>query len=203
MFSQTTDFNCNATICYGIGGIHQKFIDFQKLLNTWSAITGTQLVEDGYIGDKTVTAVLTLASWIQKNLPNLMSDQWRLVLRTPNKETVAKYAPELTGQLGSVATVLGGKIPPTPVALPTVTPKPPVSVPVTPTGVVPGPITATVPTGVMTPVPGAVPPTATPGTAIAPTPMPEEHQVWPWVVGGVAAAGAIALVVGIAVRRKH
>lgn len=61
------DFNCNASICYGIGASnHALFQQLQQVLNQH----GAQLAVDGFIGDATVAAVKAVGSKLGVALPS-------------------------------------------------------------------------------------------------------------------------------------
>jgi len=70
--TQGTDFNCNATICYGIGDTrHQQFQLLQQLLNMFAGPLGfAPLAIDGFLGTNSanVANVVTNAI-VDNNLP--------------------------------------------------------------------------------------------------------------------------------------
>ncbi len=90
------DFNCNASICYGIGAQnHALFQQLQQVLNQY----GAGLAVDGFIGANTVNAVRTIAN------------QRGLTIAGTTKESIAASADAIIAQLQH-AIVATGEMPP-------------------------------------------------------------------------------------------
>jgi len=84
------DFNCNASICYGVGAKnHALFQQLQQVLNQY----GVGLVVDGFIGDNTVAAV--------KNVGSARG----LALPSASRNAVAANASAIIAQLSQAVTV--------------------------------------------------------------------------------------------------
>lgn len=184
---QGRDFNCNASICYGIGTAnHALFQQLQSTLNQYQKLgitvySGGQLTVDGFIGNATVNAARAAAAMAL--LPNPGS----------TKEAVAANAQIL--QLGLQNFLGGVGAPRAPVATsqPTSSPAPAPNSVVTPQGAVitkpsaqPLPqaaaAVAQIPGAVQATAPGAASPAA---ASMMPIVAPKEKvPLWIWITGG-------------------
>lgn len=90
--TQGVDFKCNASICFGVGAVHDQFKALQTAINGFAAIGSsfTPLVVDGFIGDKTVVAANAAAKLAGAPSPGT------------TREAVATNALALTAQLQSM-----------------------------------------------------------------------------------------------------
>lgn len=67
------DFNCNVSICYGIGDRHSLFQELQRQLNTFARDAPFQALDvDGFIGPATLNAAINAAAYI--NSLNVSTD---------------------------------------------------------------------------------------------------------------------------------
>lgn len=176
-----TDFNCNTSICYGIGAAnHALFQQLQTTLNLFaktgmSAYSG-QLVVDGFIGAGTVSAARAAAA--------------AALLPSPGttKEAVAANAQILNN--GLQAFLAGINTPKTPTSPPLVTSAAPTSTSV--------PATVQTSQGAITiqpaaqplpqaaaaaaAIPNIAPTSASAAAAVAPT--ASKIPLWVWIAGG-------------------
>jgi hypothetical protein len=189
---QGTDFNCNASICYGIGAAnHQALKDLQTAINRY-AFGNKPLVVDGYIGSATVAAARGASA--------------QAMFVTPlTKEALTASALSVTQQLNAYMDE--------PATLPTPTPtKPPVVATVTSSPSAPGatttqprPGTVTTPTALPRApvVPTSLRPDSTSAAAAALIPLAPKKApvpIWVWVTAGVAGVVVVGLV-GFALRK--
>lgn len=69
-FVEGTDFNCNATICYGIGAVQNRFMALQATINRFASSSGfAPLTVDGFIGQLTVAAAAAAATTVGLPVP--------------------------------------------------------------------------------------------------------------------------------------
>jgi lysozyme family protein len=70
--TQNVNFKCNEAICFGIGAVHEQFKALQTAINAFAAPGGfALLVVDGFIGDKTVAAANAAAQAVGAPSPGL------------------------------------------------------------------------------------------------------------------------------------
>lgn len=198
---QGTDFNCNSSICYGIGSAnHALFQQLQTTLNTFAKLGITayrgQLTVDGFLGDQTLSAARAAAAVAGLSAPS-------------TKPQLASQAAILNGGLSAFLASINAPKPTatttTPVATSSSAPVQTTSVSTTPT-TTPG--VMTVPNGVKTPpstvqVPSTTMPSSmTPTAALTPVAPPaSKTPLWVWIAAG--AAGVIVVgAVGYAVLRE-
>jgi len=61
--TQNVNFKCNEAICFGVGPVHEQFKTLQTVLNAFAARSGfAPLDVDGFIGDRTVAAANAAAT---------------------------------------------------------------------------------------------------------------------------------------------
>lgn len=191
---QGSDFNCNSSICYGVGAAnHATFQQLQQTLNQMERLgltvySGGQLTVDGFIGNATVNAAKAAAAMALLSNPG------------STKEAIAANAQILN--LGLQSFLGGVSAPRTPVVTsqPTSSPAPPPTSVITPQGAI-----ITKPTAQPLPqaaaaagqIPGAVQPSPSGGVPIDPYgPAPavaskEKVPLWIWITGG--AVGLLAV----------
>ena len=109
--TQDVDFKCNATICFGVGVVHDQFKALQTAINGFATLGRgfTPLVVDGFIGDKTVVAANAVAQVAAVPSPGT------------TREAVATNALAFTAQLQSMLqdlALVGAIAPTTPTAPP-------------------------------------------------------------------------------------
>lgn len=169
------DFNCNATICYGIGAAnHKTFVDLQTTLNRFAGFGRgfAPLVTDGFIGDATVRAVSIATA--ATNLPAPGN----------TRQSIAAGAPALITNLRGMLDDLdafGVSIPGSPAQpmIPTMSQQAPMA------------------TTAATTLPATTTPSVIPPAAVNKAKVPG----WAWALGGVAGALAIGGI-GYAVLRE-
>jgi hypothetical protein len=192
---QGTHFNCNASICYGIGAPnHQALKDLQTAINRY-AFGAKPLVVDGFIGSATVTAARGASAMANFTTPT-------------TKEALTASALSVTQRLNAFLDE--------PATLPTPT-KPPSVATVTSSPSAPGatttqprPGTVTTPTAlapvVPTPFrPDTVSTSAAAAAAAALIPLAPKKApvpIWVWVTAGVAGVIVVGLV-GYAIRKPE
>jgi hypothetical protein len=192
-YAQGTDFNCNSSICYGIGTRQGQFETFQQLLNQILLVTGGNALKvDGFVGADTLAGAMRVArAIIQAGLPG--SDDVNIVTLANDpsvtKEQLAGMVDSLLPMLAISASSLQAQriaagLPPTGAAATGPLPAPSA---MTPGTIAPGmgPAPAAAATGPL-PAPSAMTPgTIAPGTGPAPAAM--KSTTW-YIIGGVAAA---------------
>lgn len=88
MLTLGVDFKCNAAICFGIGPVHEQLKTLQRTLNAFASVGRfTPLDVDGFIGDQTVAAVNRVANALGLTIPGT------------TRETVTANAPTLIASL--------------------------------------------------------------------------------------------------------
>jgi lysozyme family protein len=61
--TQNVNFKCNDAICFGVGVVHEQFKTLQATINAFATLGGfAPLDVDGFIGDKTVAAANAAAA---------------------------------------------------------------------------------------------------------------------------------------------
>jgi len=177
VLTQGTDYNCNASICYGIGSArHQLFQRIQALLNFFSTPVGfAPLVVDGFLGESTVNAArLTARAITATGLPG--GEQpvlWEATEPTYTKEALAANADDIALAIAAAAPVMVAQraaagLPASPVISPS----------------------STHPASAATPPDSVVAPS---GHAIATTTKTKFKKALPWILGGL---GAVLLIGG-------
>lgn len=215
-YAKGTDFNCNAAICYAIGAErHREFQRFQTLLNVFAVPAGrpatvgfSSLVVDGFIGDATVRAAVSVAkaivalglpgqNWVQQITGGITKEKLASLVDDFNPILAA------AGQAYEKSKAAAG-LPPAPVIPPSPTAPPPTSPspPFVPTPVASRPTTPTT-TFPSTSAP-SVPIFPALYTPAAPTaiPAPPTKSKLPWILGGVAAVLLVGGVGFVYYRRK-
>jgi len=187
-----TDFNCNSSICYGVGTAnHALFQQLQQTLNQYERMgltvySGGQIAVDGFIGNATVNAARAAAAMALLANPG------------STKEEVAANAQILN--LGLQSFLGGVSAPRTPVVTsqPTSSPAPPPTSVITPQGaIITKPTAQPLPqaaaaAGQIPNMPGAGPGAFVPGAAaFAPIATKEKVPLWIWITGG--AVGLLAV----------
>lgn len=177
VLTQGTDYNCNASICYGIGPArHQLFQRMQTLLNIFSTPVGfAPLVVDGFIGDSTVNAVrLTARAITATGLPGGdLPVLWEATEPTYTKESTAANADDIVLAIAAAAPVMvanraAAGLPASPVIPPS----------------------ATHPASASTPPDSVVAPAS---HAISTATKTKFKKALPWILGGL---GAVLLIGG-------
>lgn len=188
-------------ICYGIADVHQEFLAFQQLLNTYATRAGfTALKMDGFIGKGTVAATLAVLQYLK--IPagtsgvSLAKSELEM---NPEHRVVAKYLPILKAEFlapGTTSATPPGS------GSSAFTPQ---HMPLNPGSINPGPPTTPNAPGAVPGAPGAVPSGGSGGGArtVATTAKvaPKVHWMW-WAVGGLAAAGVVTVGVMTYTRSK-
>lgn len=188
---QGSDFNCNSSICYGVGAAnHATFQQLQQTLNQMERLgltvySGGQLTVDGFIGNATVNAAKAAAAMALLSNPG------------STKEAIAANAQILN--LGLQSFLGGVSAPRTPVVTsqPTSSPAPPPTSVITPQGAI-----ITKPTAQPLPqaaaaagqIPNAAGAGPQPIDPYGPAPAiasKEKVPLWIWITGG--AVGLLAV----------
>jgi hypothetical protein len=137
-YASNTDYKCNSEICYGVGAVHQQFVDLQKWINAFAASGGFASIKpDGFIGNDTVKAAPKAAIAISKlpaapgKLPYAARAAIiRLLSGAMKKTDIAAQAQTLrdifkeaaTTRVGGVAANVPRPLAPTPASVPTTAP---------------------------------------------------------------------------------
>jgi len=185
-----TDFNCNSSICYGVGTAnHALFQQLQQTLNQYERMgltvySGGQIAVDGFIGNATVNAARAAAAMALLANPG------------STKEEVAANAQILN--LGLQSFLGGVSAPRTPVVTsqPTSSPAPPPTSVITPQGaIITKPTAQPLPqaaaaAGQITTAAGSAAPTSA-AASLTPIAMKEKVPLWIWITGG--AVGLLAV----------
>lgn len=176
------DFNCNTSICYGIGTAnHALFQQLQQTLNQYERMgltvySGGQLTVDGFIGNATVNAARAAAAMAL--LPNPGT----------TKEEVAANAQILQLGLQNFLGGVGASKAPIVTSQPTTSPAPPPTSVVTPQGaIITKPSTQPLPqqAAAVTQIPNAAGTAPSPAAAaLTPVAMKEKVPLWIWITGG-------------------
>lgn len=201
-FVKGTDFNCNASICYGIGADnHQLFKDLQTTLNRYVVFGNffAPLLVDGFLGDKTVAAVRVAAATAD-------------ITFGATRETVAANAPALIERLTAFLAPIA-PTPTQPIQPPTVAtaqpqqqPQPvqparPATQPVQPGQPAPQPgAQPTQPGAQATLTPGRVPVSPAAASLLPLAPTASKVPTWVWITAGVTGVVVVGLV-GFALRK--
>ena len=99
------DFKVNDEVgipyCYGIGPVHEVFVDLQRQLNRFAQRAGFQPVKaDGFLGKKTVEAANKAAKHIQTPQS---PESLKAIATSPTKETLAANAAKLVHEFRATA----------------------------------------------------------------------------------------------------
>src|SRR5688572_25938505 len=87
--------------CYGVGDVHQVFMDLQKQINRFAQRAGfTPLKLDGFIGEKTVATAQKVAKTIQTPQS---PESLRTIAANPTKDTLAANAAKMAHELRATA----------------------------------------------------------------------------------------------------
>jgi hypothetical protein len=184
MLTKGVDFNCNTSICYGIGAAnHQLLKDLQTTINRYAPLGNlfAPLLVDGFIGDKSVQAANVAAATANITSPG------------STREAVAANAASLIAQLTAFLVPVPGTQPGTRPA-PTVAMTMPTQ---------PGPPSQPTQPGaqpVLTPSRVSMLPAA---AAAALTPLAttvSKVPLWVWITAGVTGVVVVGLV-GYALRK--
>jgi lysozyme family protein len=87
--------------CYGVGAVHQVFVDLQELINRFAQRAGFKPVKaDGFLGEKTVAAANRAAALIQTPQS---PESLKAIATYPTKETLAANAAKLVHEFRATA----------------------------------------------------------------------------------------------------
>lgn len=220
MLIQDRDFACTPRNCYGIGQTDVLFRQFQRAINNAASLVRVpgwkSISQDGKISTEVIQGLLAIAE--RARGPALEA-----FLQAPVYSTAAQLVPELMAELTQVQPVMPTRMPPpseppqaaepaTHHAMPTQA-----AAPATPASAWTQRETPVAAMPSMVPSPMALAPQAEP-TAPAPAPtgggfgfqkpayMLAQSKIFskvPWILGGVAALGAITAVVVAATSSAH
>jgi peptidoglycan hydrolase-like protein with peptidoglycan-binding domain len=196
---QGRDFNCNSSICYGIGtSNHALFQQLQQTLNQYGKMgltvySGGQLVVDGFIGNATVNAARAAAAMALLPSPGT------------TREAVAANAQILQLGLQNFLGGVGAPRAPVVTSQPTTSPAPPPTSVVTPQGaIITSPTAQPLPqqAATVTRIPNAAGAASSPAAAALVSIAPKEKiPLWIWITGG--AVGLIVVGgIGYAILRE-
>ena len=102
------DFKVNDDVaipyCYGIGPVHEVFMDLQRQINRYAQRAGFQAVKaDGFLGKKSVEAANMAAKHIQSPQS---PESLKAIASSPTKETLAANAAKLVHEFRATADAL-------------------------------------------------------------------------------------------------
>ncbi len=205
-FTQGKDFNCNSSICYGVGTTnHELLKQLQQAINSFAPLAGfTPITVDGFIGAGTVNAGALAARVIRGQALSSSAIITQLA-NGMTKEQIATNAPGLLAALQAANSTASDQGAPVQVLAPAATaPEAPAAAPA------PAPSESAVTKAVdfvksffqpsSSPTPGGFGPAATPGAATAPGAAPgaapaaaasAKVPTWVWILAGVVGVGVI------------
>jgi hypothetical protein len=203
-FVQGKDFNCNSSICYGIGTTnHELLKQLQQAINSFAPLAGfTPITVDGFIGAGSVNAGAQAARVIRGQALSGSAIITQLA-NGMTKEQIATNAPGLLAALQAANSTASDQGAPVQVLAPAATaPEAPAAAPT------PAPSESAVTKAVdfvksffqpsASPTPGGFgPASTTPGAATAPGATPAaaatsaKVPTWVWILAGVVGVGVI------------